>query len=262
MAKVNITREPGESEADFRRRYHRAWEDQDRRERGIPPRATKGPCSVDGCDRLSEAKGMCGKHYRAERVRRLRAEGQNPLGEKQAHPLYRIWWERRVRNSLCEEWAADFWVFVAAVGDRPSPSHLLRRLSRKQPYRDGNWEWIAALKRQPEESRKDFNARKWASRRQREPAYEIRRWLVRTYGITADDYARMLEEQGGVCATCKNPETATQHTTGAVKALAVDHCHTTGKVRGLLCWRCNAVLGKVRDSTELLREMAAYLERA
>ena len=67
MAKVNITRNEGESEADFRRRYHRAWEDQDRRAKGIPRKAKpSGPCSVEGCDRAAELKGMCGKHYRAE----------------------------------------------------------------------------------------------------------------------------------------------------------------------------------------------------
>jgi hypothetical protein len=61
----------------------------------------------------------------------------------------------------------------------------------------------------------------------------------------------MVEAQGGVCAICKSPCT---------KRLAVDHCHTNGHVRGLLCWRCNTTLGKVEDNSELLRKMAAYLD--
>lgn len=260
MAKVNITREPGESDADFRRRYHRAWEDQDRRARGIPVKATvKGPCSVEGCDRLSEIKGMCGRHYRADRVQRMKAAGVEHRGEKQSHPLYRLWYERKIRGSLCPEWAEDFWAFADVIGEAPSPTHLLRRLTAKRPYDQGNWEWIDALKREPGETVKAFNARKWAKRRAQDPEYEIRRGLMRTYGMTGDEYRAIWERQGRVCALCKQEETQKHHKSGKVNALSVDHCHRTGVVRALLCWRCNTVIGKVKDSAELLLRMAAYV---
>ena len=60
----------------------------------------------------------------------------------------------------------------------------------------------------------------------------------RAYGITVEDYERMFQEQGGVCKIC-------QHTCKSGKQLAVDHCHETGTVRGLLCAKCNTNLGRI-----------------
>lgn len=59
-------------------------------------------------------------------------------------------------------------------------------------------------------------------------------WLKRRYGITLDEYSRMLAEQNGVCKICQ---------TEKQKALHVDHDHATGRVRGLLCASCNSILG-------------------
>lgn len=59
--------------------------------------------------------------------------------------------------------------------------------------------------------------------------------LVRRFGITLAEYDQRFNEQGGVCKICGG-------TNGTIR-LAVDHCHNTGKVRGLLCTRCNLVLG-------------------
>ncbi len=67
--------------------------------------------------------------------------------------------------------------------------------------------------------------------------------LRRKYGIGADEYDRLLEAQGGTCALCDKPETARHRET--VFSLAVDHDHATGEVRGLLCARCNRVLGQI-----------------
>ena len=76
---------------------------------------------------------------------------------------------------------------------------------------------------------------------------------MKKYGITLDQYQMMLESQKDVCAICKNPETIFQGN------LAVDHCHATGKVRGLLCSKCNTTLGKVKDSVEILQAAIDYL---
>jgi len=73
------------------------------------------------------------------------------------------------------------------------------------------------------------------------------------YGVTPVEYARMMVEQNGLCAICKE-----QDSRG--RALDVDHNHETGVVRGLLCNTCNMTLGKVKDNTELLKSMIAYLE--
>ncbi len=83
--------------------------------------------------------------------------------------------------------------------------------------------------------------------------------LQRTFGIDLNDYIRMAVEQNNLCAICGQPET--QMRGGKVKALAVDHNHTTGTIRGLLCSDCNTGLGKLRDSQTILNAAIAYLDR-
>jgi hypothetical protein len=79
-------------------------------------------------------------------------------------------------------------------------------------------------------------------------------WTLRNkFGITPDDYQRMLEDQGGVCAVCGGLDYGN-------KKLAVDHDHATGKVRGLLCRRCNMGIGLLQDDQRVLRRALAYLE--
>jgi hypothetical protein len=85
--------------------------------------------------------------------------------------------------------------------------------------------------------------------------------LRRKYGIGAADYDRLLAEQGGGCALCgRKPE---ELTAGRYrKHLHVDHCHDTGRVRGLLCPEHNLLLGRFGDSPEMFRRVLAYLEAA
>ena len=74
------------------------------------------------------------------------------------------------------------------------------------------------------------------------------------YGITMDEYNKMLESQKGVCFICSMP-------CKSGRSLSVDHCHKTGKVRGLLCVSCNNGLGRFNDSIELLQKSINYLEK-
>ena len=67
------------------------------------------------------------------------------------------------------------------------------------------------------------------------------------------DYDLMLERQRGVCAVCGEQP---------ARSLCVDHCHATGKVRGLLCSPCNLAIGQFKDSPARLRKAAAYVEAA
>lgn len=86
------------------------------------------------------------------------------------------------------------------------------------------------------------------------------RYLSRTYGITLADFEVLHEAQGGKCAICKGPGFLMRehHKT----PLVVDHCHTTGLVRGLLCHNCNRALGLLQDDIESLRRALIYLEGA
>ena len=74
------------------------------------------------------------------------------------------------------------------------------------------------------------------------------------YGLTTEQYDAMVLQQKGRCLICKEIE---KHRL----RLSVDHAHDTNTVRGLLCIKCNAILGQVNDSPKLLRAAAEYLER-
>ena len=73
----------------------------------------------------------------------------------------------------------------------------------------------------------------------------------RRYGLTPERYLGMREAQGDACAICKR-----------ARSLVVDHCHTTGQVRGLLCHHCNTMLGQADDNPELLLAAIRYLQHA
>ena len=73
--------------------------------------------------------------------------------------------------------------------------------------------------------------------------------LKKKYGITPEEFQQRLSSQGGVCAICQK----------LTVRMAVDHCHATGRIRGILCVNCNPGLGKFFDSPELLRRAAGYL---
>lgn len=80
--------------------------------------------------------------------------------------------------------------------------------------------------------------------------------LLKNYGLTSAQFSEMSESQGGVCAICGLPPEGDRHSA----VLHVDHDHATGMVRKLLCWHCNAMLGIAKDSPEILRIAANYLE--
>ncbi len=104
----------------------------------------------------------------------------------------------------------------------------------------------------------DLNKEKYAEyrRRQREkyladPAIKRKYHLKYEYGLTLEDYHQRYSEQNGQCLICESPQ----------ELLDVDHDHTTGKVRGLLCNQCNTALGLLKDSPDVLLKAVAYLRR-
>ena len=82
-----------------------------------------------------------------------------------------------------------------------------------------------------------------------DPAYARNRHLMVSYGITTEDYETLLEIQENCCAICGDGD----------KKLVVDHCHATGKVRGLLCHHCNVALGMFKDNKTILQSAMEYL---
>lgn len=92
------------------------------------------------------------------------------------------------------------------------------------------------------------------------------RWLRRIYGITVEEYERLESEQNGLCAVCGCKETRSTRSSKRVweynltPRLVVDHDHVTGKIRGLLCHKCNVGIGQLNDDPKLLRAALTYLE--
>lgn len=86
-----------------------------------------------------------------------------------------------------------------------------------------------------------------------------RSWRARTlkheYGLEIRDIEQLLASQGGRCAICSQPLIFPARDT------CIDHDHETGRLRGILCRKCNSGIGFLRDSVETVRSAAAYLER-
>jgi hypothetical protein len=81
--------------------------------------------------------------------------------------------------------------------------------------------------------------------------------LKRYYGIDLAKYQEMLLAQNGVCAICFKPETSVVN--GKIKPLAVDHCHDSERIRGLLCARCNQAIGLLNEDINILNNAIEYL---
>lgn len=89
-----------------------------------------------------------------------------------------------------------------------------------------------------------------------EPKSYLETILVK-YKITVEEYKELFEKQKGCCAICLQPGVFRLYT--GTKGLGIDHCHVTGRVRGLLCRQCNVLLGYARDNPEILQRAAKYL---
>jgi hypothetical protein len=123
-------------------------------------------------------------------------------------------------------------------------------LERNRAFRVAHRDEINARARQ---AYADDDRRRAKRRIEHSRTYRREERLKQVYGLSVEDYDAMLERQGGVCAICKRkPE----------RPLFVDHCHATGKVRGLLCHGCNSALGFMCDDPRVTAAATEYLLRA
>lgn len=113
---------------------------------------------------------------------------------------------------------------------------------------------------QCKECRNSITRRIAAKRYRDDPVYKQRRNArmidysrIRKYEVTPEKYSEMVETQKGKCAICNGVNKNGKH-------LHIDHCHKTGKVRGLLCMHCNNGLGAFKDNLTLLELAKRYLE--
>lgn len=184
-------------------------------------------CTVDGCDRIRDKKQnrrICQMH----RVRYGRHKSYD-LPEKENLP-----------------------VGVAKI------CNVHGELRDHEVYRSDSYVWPQCLqcKKISNDKFKDNNPGRDTNLLKKH--YYVRNSRAK---ISKDDYEEMLKEQNHVCKLCLNPETIINSPkSGKVNRLAIDHCHKTDKVRGLLCRSCNLMLGNAKDSITLLQAAINYLK--
>ncbi len=154
---------------------------------------------------------------------------------------------RRCKGCNIEKSLIEFTVNKASVGGRLWHCKSCRQIQSKLWHRKNR-----------EKNRARFNARmreygaQWPLR--------IRDMnLKRRFGMSLEIYEKMLERQGGVCLICSDKET--HKLRGKVIPLAVDHCHVSGKIRGLLCKNCNTALGSFKDNPFIIGKALEYISQ-
>lgn len=94
----------------------------------------------------------------------------------------------------------------------------------------------------------------WDNRRRR-----AQRMRLRTFGITDEDFMSMYERQGKKCAVCERPVALYTRRNENWDGACIDHCHSTGRVRGILCNPCNVALGLLQDNPDRIERMREYI---
>jgi hypothetical protein len=120
-------------------------------------------------------------------------------------------------------------------------------------WREENREDLAISKKKYYEDNKEATAIYMKKYRNENKEAKWESSIKRNYGIDASDYEEMMVKQEGKCSICKE-------VCSSNKRLSVDHCHLTGKVRGLLCSKCNTAIGLLKDDVALLSTATEYLK--
>lgn len=147
-----------------------------------------------------------------------------------------------------------------------------RKAAYNKAYREANREALSAYQKKwrqenqssiLEEKKKYYRENRdqilskqklyWDNRTEKQRNKVVERQIAKKYGLSLEEYNQKSSSQGDVCKICQK-----KCSTG--KRLAVDHNHKTGQVRGLLCGRCNLILGRAEELPDLLRKAADYLE--
>jgi len=207
-------------------------------------------CTEEYCSGNVVSNGLCDKHrMRLERYGQLDTLRSDDWGTRTKHPLYIYWTDTKRRETLniSKEWKENFWSFVNIVKERPSKNHFLRAVDLNKELGQNNWQWIEGITKA--ERHMVNKAKQRDSERNRAK-------------VSAKERESLLIAADNKCEICGEKPNIDDSVTGKKKnKLCVDHCHVTGKLRGILCSNCNIGIGNLKDSTELLRKAILYLER-
>lgn len=193
----------------------------------------RGYCAVEGCNCLQRNRGkgygwglLCDKHHRANRFTRMKERREKQIALEIAH----------IARKKAKE----------AYKNRPE------RICSK----------CGATKIRAEFPRYKGNVCKDCRRRYDKGRKPIiynpalgRKHTLRQYGVDESWYNTKFAEQKGLCAICG------KHQANFKKRLSIDHCHTTGKLRGLLCTRCNLLIGGLENTPYILESLLSYLKK-
>lgn len=195
---------------------------------------TQRTCSRDGCDRPHEAKGLCDRHYQQARYaqnpepKKARARAYSAANRDKKLAYNKAYYETHREHLMSKgrEW-------YLANKDKVNENN-------RQRYREAREERLAY--------QKAYRARRKAADPALVAAQERRVYLKAKYGITPEHYDSLLAKQRGRCAICS-----------AEATLVVDHDHSNGAIRGLLCHDCNLGLGRFKDDPAVLSHALRYL---
>jgi hypothetical protein len=220
-------------------------------------------CSESGCDEPINSKGKCKRHYMAAYYRDHKAE-MNTAGrayyEANREHLSAQAREYRIANKEQVESKKREWY-------EANKDHVR---TKSQAYYEANREKVAAWNRQYQLDNRDKIREKWQAwyyehqdeqKAKMRAKYQIEKKeraakdREKTYGLTQEAFDALLFAQDGRCAICRSEKP------GGRGGFAVDHCHTAGHVRGLLCVNCNNGLGRFKDDPVRLLAAADYLSR-
>lgn len=242
-------------------------------------------CRVEGCGTPAKARGFCDRHYHAARREGAfsdlpRCSEEGCLGFAKARGLCDRHYALAKRTSGfgqpdCSEPGCDRGTYAKGLCEKhykrtrpkkrlrpPSDSHILREQGRKRCPFCGLVKDLAEFAPSRKEDAKVqvqpfcLSCRPEVSRL---AALRQKQTRGRRYGLTEDELRTLLSLQGGLCAVCRTFETISTSPGDSANALAIDHDHADGSVRGLLCQRCNQSLGIFRDDPERILRAVAYL---
>lgn len=204
-------------------------------------------CTVDGCAKKSMATGLCSMHYN----RRYRYGTTDDIPRKNARRRCSVDDCNRnvVGGGLCDMHYRRQRRY-GSTDAPPKPAPMPRRVPTPTP--------VAPTCNQCDGPLPSSRSKYCSNECHQAFAYHLRRSTQRErqlaiYGLTIEDFDRILERQCGRCAICGTSDPGR-------KGFCVDHCHDTGRVRGLLCTNCNVGIGQLGDDVDRLMRAVEYLK--